>query len=260
MAKDDNKILTPEDKKREKELQAKEKEEKALIAKMQKEKERKRKLKEKRLKEQRKEEIKRIKTLINLPFKLLLHISLFITMFMLIILFFWLELDIKTALIHMFLIFTAFYFGIGIVMVAAVLMLSEDKKKELEELQRIEKEKEEIEAQRLRDAEEAKLQILERDLAAMKRNDQKSQELLQSNQKETKQIPPIDQTANQNIINEDLDLISTNEEQFTLPEASSSINDDLNQFNFDNELSEEKLSDNISENPENFDYFKEIIK
>lgn len=260
MAKEENKILTPEEKKREKELQAKEKEEKALIAKMQKEKERKRKLKEKRIKEQRKEEIKRIKTLINLPFKLLLHISLFVTMFMSIIFFFWLELDIKTTLIYMFLIFTAFYFGIGIVMVAAVILFSEDKKKELEELQRIEKVKEEIEAQRLRDAEEAKLQILERDLAAMKRNDNKSQELLQSSQKETKQIPPSQQAPDQQSIDEEFDLLNNTDEQFTLPETSIPINDDLNRINIDNELSQENISEKVSDNPENFDYLNELMK
>lgn len=256
MAKEENKILTPEEKKREKELQQKEKEEKALIAKMQKEKERKRKLKEKRLKEERKQEIKRIKNLINLPFKLLLQISLLATMFMSVILYFWMELDLKTTLIYLFLIFTLFYFGIGIIMVAAVLMLSEDKKRELEEIKRIEKEKEEIEAQRLREAEEAKLQILERDLAAMKENERKNQELLTSSKQDIKQIP----TTKQNIEDSEpenlpQELLENESEQFSLPETSMSINEDLSDFGSIN-----NREDNISANNEEFDYLNEIMQ
>lgn len=254
MAKEESKILSPEEQKREKELKQKEKEEKALIAKMQKEKEQKRKLKEKRIKEERKQEIKRIKTLINLPFKLLLHLSLLATMMMSIILYFWLELDLKTTLIYLFLIFTFFYFGIGIIMVAAVLMISEDKKKELEELQRIEREREEIETQRLREAEEAKLQILERDLASMRSNEQKGPEMLASMQ-EAKQIPPVNQNESESITDEMSNLIEDSNEQFSLPETSISINEDLNDFAFEQEqrIVEEQKNEDI-------DYLNEIMK
>lgn len=178
MAKEEKKILTPEEKKREKEMLDKEKLEKAEIDKIRKEKERKRKVKEKKAKEDQQKEVKRIKTLVKLPFKLLLQVSLLVTMFSTIILFFWLELDLKSTMIYLFFIFTFFYFGLGSLMVAIFYMIGEDKKREMIEMQRIEAERLAVEEAKRQLEEASKLQELERDIAEMKNDSLKAQELL----------------------------------------------------------------------------------
>eukprot|EP01107_Rhizomastix_libera_P000014 TRINITY_DN10025_c0_g1_i1.p2 TRINITY_DN10025_c0_g1~~TRINITY_DN10025_c0_g1_i1.p2 ORF type:complete len:248 (+),score=30.13 TRINITY_DN10025_c0_g1_i1:251-994(+) len=176
MAKDSSQ-LTPEEKKREKERLEKEKREKEELDKLKKEKEKKQKRKEAKAKKKQKEEIKRVKTLVNLPFKLLWYISTLITLLAAIVILFWVEVNLKSALIYLFFIFITCYFGIGLVMIGFVYMLSEDKKNELLEIKRKEEEIIAKEEQRKKDEEVARLQEIERDLASRKFDNGKKGEL-----------------------------------------------------------------------------------
>ncbi len=226
MASEEKKILTPEEKKREKELLEKEKAEKARIDKMQKEKAHRRKLKEKRLKAEKKREIKRIKTLVNLPFKLLLHISLLITMFLAIVLYFWIELDIKTTLLYLFFIFSLVYFGVGGVMVAVFYLLGEDRKKELEEARRLEQQALQLEEQRLLQEEALKLSEIERDIAERKSGSMKSKELLPE-QAMPESIPDSGEELEPRLLGE------------SAPSLSDPFNQDFSEM-YPNDLAEEQ--------------------
>lgn len=180
MAKEEKKQLTPEEKKREKERLEKEAQENKEIENLKKEKEKKQKRKQLRAKKKQKEEIKRIKNLINLPFKLHLQISLLITLFAFIIIFFWIELDVQRTLLYTFFIFSILYFGVGLIMVSTIFLISEDKKKELEEMRRLEAEIKADEEKQREDEELAKLEEIERDIAA-KRYGDTAKELPSSN-------------------------------------------------------------------------------
>lgn len=168
MAKEAKQALTPEEKKREKERLEKDKREKAELDKIKKDKLNKQKRKTTRAKKKQKEEIKRVKTLVNLPFKLLWHISLIVTLLSAIVLLFWIEVELKTGLIYLFFVFISVYFGVGSIMVAFFYMLSEDKKNELMEGQRLEIEKIVKEEQRKKDEESLRLQEIEKEMASRK--------------------------------------------------------------------------------------------
>lgn len=225
MAKDEKTILTPEEKKLEKELLEKDKKEKAEIDRMQKEKLKKKQHKIKKAKAEVKVETKRINKLVNLPFKLLLQVSLLATMFASIFLFFWLELDLKTSLLYTFLIFSLFYLGLGSIMIAVFFMIGEDKKRELEESKRLNEEKKQGEEKQRQLDEEAKLSEIEREIAEKKTNSIRSKEL----------------TANQ--IDDELmgdpfatELVSDPVNPFMLEDSSPTLDYDFNE-NFDSMLS-----------------------
>lgn len=252
MANEEKKILTPEEKKREKELLEKEKAEKAQIDKMQKEKEKRRKMKEKRLKDEKKREIKRIKTLVNLPFKLLLHVSLLITMFLTIILYFWIELDLKTTLLYLFFIFSFIYFGVGGIMVAAFYLLSEDRKREMLEIKRLEQEKIEQEELKRIEEEELKLNELERDIAEKKNDSLKAKELLP-------ELTEMNSQQSTNNVSEVYDESSP----LMLEESAFSLPDDFDDAGLNDFLADEPATIEASPQANNemneMSYFEEIM-
>lgn len=132
--------LSAEQKQREKEREEREKKEEVELKKKLEEKQKKRKEKEKRIAAKKKKESKRVKSLINLPFKLHIQISLLITILSAIILFFGLEIELLKTIYITFLIFTIFYLGTGIIMVGVFFLVSEEKLAEAEELRKKEEE------------------------------------------------------------------------------------------------------------------------
>lgn len=126
--------------KKETERKAKEKVEQKERLKQRQLKEKKKKLKEKKIKKAEEKEKKRIKSIIDFPFKLLLQSCLLITVLAFIIQYFGAEIELSKAIFYSFLLFTLLYLGIGLVIVAIFFVLSDNKKQELIEQKRIEEE------------------------------------------------------------------------------------------------------------------------
>lgn len=155
--------LSPEEiekKRREQERKDKEAKERAELEKKKKEKEAKRKRIEKRQKKKQKEELKRIKTIIDFPFNTLFHVSSLITLIYFIVIFFGSDELLYKAIYNSFIVFTSLYLGFGIVLVAIFLLISEKREKEFQEELRIimEKRKEE-EERRLQDMKDIEAEI-----------------------------------------------------------------------------------------------------
>lgn len=164
MAKSQTEILE-EQKRREKEKEEREKEEQKEIEQKRKEKEKRKKKREKLRKKKTKEEKKRIRTLINFPFKVLNHVTLLLTTLSFIIIFFAFEVDIRTTLLYCFYIFTLLYLGVGSVMVAIYLLLAKDKEKELIEQMKRDEEEARLEEERRQEEELAKLEEIEKEIS-----------------------------------------------------------------------------------------------
>jgi|GEM_PF-4771717 len=131
------------------------------------EKEKKKKEQAKALKKKEKAEIKRIKAKINFPYKLLLFVSLLITLFAFIILFFGAELPTLDSLYYTFMVFTAAYLGGGSIMLLLFYLVSEEK---IVEIKKSKEEKENLKKEEIRKEEEefAKLVQAEKDFASRK--------------------------------------------------------------------------------------------
>ncbi len=146
-------VLTTEElekQKREKDRKDKEEREKKIIEDKRKEKDAKRKRIEKRQKKQQKQEMARIKKIIEFPFKTLFQVSSLITFVYFIIYFFGREEILYKAVYNSFIVFISLYLGLGIIIVAIFLVISEKKEKELEEeLNLIYEEKKRIEDAKL---------------------------------------------------------------------------------------------------------------
>lgn len=159
--------LTPEQKQREKERIDREKKEEAELKKKLEVKLKKKKDKEKRIAIKKKKEVKRVKSLINLPFRLHLQISLLITFLSSIIMFFGIELEALKTIYLSFIIFTIFYLGTGIVMVGLFFLISEEKLAEEEELKRIES-LNKVETKSKEELEFEEMALIEKEIAARK--------------------------------------------------------------------------------------------
>lgn len=193
MAKEPKK--TPEQIKREKERAELEKKEEAELKKRQKEKLKKKKEKEKRIEKQKKREMKRIKSLVNLPFKLLLQVSSLITALSFIVIFFGYETPLMRTIYLCFLIFTMLYLGLGLVMIAIFFLVSQDKIVEMEELKKIEEEQKKLE----RAAEERELEemvAMEKSIASKKLAGRQIREDFGSNVKSMPNKDMIDSDEN----------------------------------------------------------------
>jgi hypothetical protein len=103
-------------------------------------------LKLKKAKEKQRKEIKRIKTLINLPFKVIINVSIIASLLSFLITYFILNSDPISTVLTSFFVFTLIYLGIGTVIVGFLLLLSFDKEKQLrayeEEQKRLQEEEE----------------------------------------------------------------------------------------------------------------------
>ncbi len=139
--KEKKKVLTPDEQKAEQERLAREKKEEDELKKKHAEKIKLKKEKAARIKKKHKKEEKRVKSLINLPFKLLSQISLLITLFCFITLFFGLNKPINDTILYSFFVFILLYVGIGTIMVGMFFLVSEDKIVEMEEMKKVELER-----------------------------------------------------------------------------------------------------------------------
>lgn len=156
-----------EEKLREKERLEREKKEEAELKKKHEEKQKKKKEKEKRMLAKQKKEAKRVKTMINLPFKLLGQISLLITTLAFIIMYFGIEKPLNDTVFNSFMIFTALYLGVGVIMVGLFLLISQDKLAEAEELRIMEAERA-LKEKKAEEDELAQMVELEKEIAAKK--------------------------------------------------------------------------------------------
>ena len=128
-------IETESEEKKKKLQERKEREdrEKQELERKQKEKEQKRKAREARIKKKELAERKRIKEVLRFPFKTLFEVSLLISFLSFIALFFGLQVELTKALFNSFFIFTTLYLGFGVVIIGIAYMMSEKRKKEMEE-------------------------------------------------------------------------------------------------------------------------------
>lgn len=149
-----------EKQKREKDRKEKEEREKKIIDDKRKEKEAKRKRIEKRQKKQQKQEMIRIKKIIEFPFKTLFQVSSLITFIYFIVYFFGREEMLYKAVYNSFIVFISLYLGLGIIIVALFLVISEKKEKELEEeLTKLNEEKKRDEEYRLNEMKQMEEEI-----------------------------------------------------------------------------------------------------
>lgn len=132
MAKKEKKQFSKEEQeiiKREQEKRAREKKERARKDKLRK----KRMLaKERKQKRKEKEERKKINKTINLPHRILLHVSLLVTVLYLIFSSFGPDKKIEELVLGAFLVFIFLYFGLGLIMFSYFWIKSDEKKKEFE--------------------------------------------------------------------------------------------------------------------------------
>lgn len=157
--------ISPEElEKQRREKEKKEKEDRELkeLEKKRKEKEDKRKRLEKRQKQREKQEKKRIKSIIDFPFKTLFQVSLLFTLLYFIIIFFGRQDVLYKAVFSSFMVFTALYLGLGIVLVAIFLVISEKRQKEFEEeIRIINEQKREEEEKKLQEMQDMEREIRE---------------------------------------------------------------------------------------------------
>lgn len=91
------------------------------------------KYKEKRKKEREKLEQKRIKKMISFPFVTLAKLCTVFALIMFVVMYYGYQSDIITSIYYSFLIFAATYLGIGLIIVIAMIYISGQKRKEMEE-------------------------------------------------------------------------------------------------------------------------------
>jgi len=123
------------------------------------------KLRKKRMNQKIAKEEKRIKDIINLPFKILSISAFILTLLSFIVFYFWMNIDLKYSLLYAFYIFCILYLGVGIVIASIFFIISSNKKHELEEEIRMEEEKRMEEDRKREEEETAELEALEREIA-----------------------------------------------------------------------------------------------
>lgn len=123
-------------------------------------------LKLKKAKEKQRKEIKRIKTLINLPFKVIINVSIIASLLSFLITYFILNSDPISTVLTSFFVFTLIYLGIGTVIVGFLLLLSFDKEKQLRAYEEEQKRLQEEEEKRKQEEELKELESIEKEIAA----------------------------------------------------------------------------------------------
>jgi len=242
--KDNN--LTPEEQQIEKErLERLKKEEKELKQKA-KEKEKRRKERESKIRKKEKLEEKRIKKVVNFPFRTLLQLSTFFTLVSFMIIFFGSELDLMSAIYMCSLIFILLYFVVGAVMVIGYWKISEERIHEMEAKKKKEKDEEN---ERMREEEEELEKLLRAEIEDIEEGNSSDEDpiLLDGrNMEDSFDIPEINLEALEDENeenNEDNDEITDNEKtseevksgsenKETEPEAFFSEDDFMNDVIF----------------------------
>jgi uncharacterized membrane protein YcjF (UPF0283 family) len=117
-----------------------EKKEKQEYDQKRKEKEKKKQARQKTLQRNVKKEQKRIKEAINFPFKILFQAGLSIASVFFIVEYFGRGKELYKAMFNSFLLFTAVYLGVGVLMITIFYVMAESKKREKEEQKHLEEE------------------------------------------------------------------------------------------------------------------------
>ena len=102
--------------------------------------EKKKKEREKRLKERESNDKKNVQRLVNFPFKMLAQVSIVVSLIVFIMLYFSKSKNVIDSLYTSFLVFSGIYFGVGLIMAFVFYILSEQKKREIEDKKRLEEE------------------------------------------------------------------------------------------------------------------------
>jgi Flp pilus assembly protein TadB len=202
-AKKQEEKLSPEEiekQKREQERKEKEDKERKELEAKRAEKEKKAKLREERKKKQEKAEVKRIKRVIEFPFKTLFQVCLLLSVLFFVVQFFGIEIELYRSVFNAFMMFVALYLGFGLVMVAIFFVVAEDKTKKYEAIIKENEEKAKLE-------EEQKQAELEKMESEIRKNEKRKREEL--NQAPITEISAFDITedmAEQKELNEHSDI------------------------------------------------------
>jgi hypothetical protein len=206
-----------------KEEQAEQKQLEKEKKKQQEERLKKKKLREKKAKEKQRKELKRIKSLVNLPFQLLVNISVVAALLSFLITYFLLNKDPISTIMTSFLIFSVIYLGIGIITVSIFWFLSIEKEKAFAEAEK-EEERKRQEEERLKKEEELKeLEQIEKEIAANRFKTERAKPYLESEPplpipNSTPEIPREDELG--------ANIINNNETFDPLSSFSTSSQDD----------------------------------
>lgn len=230
--------LSPEEiekQKREQERKEKEEKERQELEAKRKEKERKAKLREAKQKKQEKAEIKRIKRVIEFPFKTLFEVCLLLSVLFFVVQFFGIEIELYRSVFNAFMMFVALYLGFGLILVAIFFVIAEDKKKELEQIIKENEEK----ARQEEEQKQAELDKMENEI---KENQQKKRnERLQAQTAQAPDVSSFDITE---------DMVMPQPETNELDNNDQKLLDEpkIEDFKFDDLNSTEDISGNISDN------------
>jgi hypothetical protein len=209
--------LSDEVARRQKERDEREKKEKEDQKKREDEKLQKKKEREKRIKAKEDKERKRIKNLINYPYKTLFQASSLVSLFTLIITYFWQGKELLKSMLFAFFSFSIIFIFVGLVLLAIYLILSQERIKEIEEQKRIEAEKaKEEEGKRLDDFSKMESEIKSQ-TQALKQNNSPA-------------IAEVDEFGNSSMENEDEFRIPEGE----IPKSQRDLEDQyMNNINMD---------------------------
>lgn len=185
-------------------------------------------LKLKRAKEKQRNEIKRIKTLINLPFKVIINISIIAALLSFLITYFILNTDPISTVLTSFFVFTLIYLVIGSIIVGFFILVSFDKEKEMREFEAEQIRLQEEEEKRKHEQEMRELEAIEKEIAASRFQTDRAR----------KYMEPETSTNKNTITEDDLgpDLIAQSNNEFNPLDAFA------------------------AESSEDEDYLKEIMK
>jgi hypothetical protein len=166
MAKD-KKNMTPEEKAKEKERLARIKKEEKELKKRLKEKDKRKKDREKKRTSRENLEKKRIRGILNFPFKTLFLVSSLLSMIAFVMMFFGGKIDIIKAIYISTLVFTFLFLSVGIIMIGGFFVVSQEKiseiKKNKQKEDKQEKDRLKKEEQELEDLLQAEMQVLGRE-------------------------------------------------------------------------------------------------
>lgn len=144
------------------------------------ERKKKQKLKLKRAKEKQQKEIKRIKTLINLPFKVIINVSIIASLLSFLITYFILNKDPISTILSSFFVFTLIYLGIGVVIIGFMLLVSYDKERSMQVFEEEQKRLRDEEEKRKQEEEMRELESIEKEIAASRFRTDRAKQYIES--------------------------------------------------------------------------------
>ena len=236
MAKD-KKNMTSEEKAKEKERLTRIKKEEKELKKRLKEKDKRKKDRDKKRTSRENLEKKRIRGILNFPFKTLFLVSSLLSMIAFVMMFFGGKIDIIKAIYISTLIFTFLFLSVGVIMIGGFFVISQEKiseiKKNKQKEDKQEKERLKKEEQELEDLLQAEMQVLGREKSRSREN----------------QEPILLEGALSEDFGLNIDTEDTKEEfplEEKLPEPANMFEDE--DFSFNDEELDNRNAENIEHN------------